>query len=142
MISARELLSRHRIRCTRQREAIYHALVESRCHPTAEELYRLVKPRTRRLSLATVYNTLDALCRAGLARRVPTNGCCRYDGDMSDHLHVRIRETGEIVDVPAALGQRLLSQLPPPVLREIEQRLGVKVDGASVQLHATRNGSH
>ena len=46
------------------------------------------------LSLATIYNTLEAFCQAGLAQRLPTpNGCCRYDATLENHLHVRYRES-------------------------------------------------
>jgi Fe2+ or Zn2+ uptake regulation protein len=107
------------------------------CHPTAEELYRMVQPHTTGLSRATVYNTLEALCQAGLARQLPTpNGCCRYDADITEHLHLRLNESDEIRDVPAELGARLIEKLPKAVLQEIEQCMGVKIDGVTIQLHA------
>lgn len=131
----RELFNRHSLRCTKQRIALYDALCQCASHPTAEELYRMVRPRTSGLSRATVYNTLEALCKAGLATRLPTpNGCCRYDADMSHHLHVRLTDSAEIRDVPADLGARLIENLPKDVLQEIERRMGLKLQGVSVQL--------
>ena len=119
--------------------AIYECLRGVTCHPTAEELFNLVRPRTEKLSLATVYNTLDALSDAGLVRRMPTaNGCCRYDADTSPHLHVTFRDTSEIVDVPADLSDRLVEGIPQDVVRAIGERLGVEIDGLSVQLTACR----
>src|SRR5690606_28994469 len=107
---------------TKQRVAIYEALRDANTHPTAEALYKTVKPLTSRLSLATVYNTLDALCQAGLVRKLPTtNGCCRYDAETTPHLHVRCVETGEIADVPEQLSDELIHGLPQDVLRRIEQ---------------------
>ena len=95
----------------------------------------MVQPTTRRLSRATVYNTLEALCKAGLARQLPTtNGCCRYDADTTEHLHVRFRDNCEIRDVPADLGRRLLDNLPAKVLADIEARMGIKIDGVNIQL--------
>ena len=139
MVTTRDLFTRHNLRCTRQRRALYEALVEITCHPTAEELYRMVKPRTARLSLATVYNTLEALCKAGLARKLPTpNGSCRYDADIGEHLHVCLRDSDEIRDVPPDLGAKLMSHLPRSVIAEIERKLGVEVEGVSIQLQATR----
>jgi Fe2+ or Zn2+ uptake regulation protein len=140
--STRSLFNRLHVRCTAQREALYEALRESSAHPTAEELYHLARSRVDRLSLATVYNTLDLLCEAGLARKLPTdNGCCRYDADTSEHLHVRFRETCEIEDVPEPLGRRLLENLPRDVLAEIEHELGLSIDGVSIQLVASRPDS-
>lgn len=115
--------------------ALYDALRQCTCHPTAEELYRMVQPHTDGLSRATVYNTLEALCKAGLARQLPTtNGCCRYDADTSEHLHLRFRENAEIRDVPVDLGARLMQNLPKAVIKQIEQRMGVRIDGVSIQL--------
>ena len=53
------------------------------------------------MSRATVYNTLETLCKAGLARQMPTaSGTCRYDADTAGHVHVQMIETSEIRDVP------------------------------------------
>ncbi|MHC5025066.1 MAG: Fur family transcriptional regulator, partial [Planctomycetota bacterium] len=99
MDSTRELFNKHELRCTTQRVAVFETLRACTSHPTAEELFRLVRPRMDRLSLATVYNTLEALCGAGLARKIATvDGTSRYDGDTSDHVHVRMRDAAEIAD--------------------------------------------
>ena len=133
MGSTRDLFADHSIRCTPQRMAVYEALRRSKQHPTAEELYRAVKPDTGSLSLATVYNTLEALCKAGLARKLATaDGSCRYDGDTSEHLHILCRDTEEIKDVPLHLSRRLIEALPQSVLAEVERELGVEIDGVSI----------
>ncbi len=135
----RRLFAAHSLRCTTQRAALYEALCRHPHHPTAEELYRLVKPRTPHLSLATVYNTLEVLCRAGLARKLPTNnGSCRYDADTSQHLHICFKDNGEICDVPPEVGHRVMARLRRCVA-EIEEKLDVQIDGLSVQLLARRS---
>jgi Fe2+ or Zn2+ uptake regulation protein len=122
--------------------AVYEMLHASDTHPTAEELFRIVKPRTGRLSLATVYNVLEALTKAGLVRRLATvDGCCRYDADMSAHPHVCFPETSEIVDVPRDLSDRLIAALPDETLREIGARLGIRIDRVNIQLVARRQGT-
>ncbi len=142
MTATRDTFACHSIRCTPQRMAVYTALQQSESHPTAEELYRQVKPHTESLSLATVYNTLEALCKAGLVRKLPVdNGSCRYDADTSEHLHIRFRDTSEIRDVPLPLSTRLMKGLPQSVLAEIERELGVAIDGVSIQLLASRASS-
>lgn len=141
MECVREIFARHELRCTKQREAIYRALRQSNGHPTAEALFRQVKPKMDSLSLATVYNTLEALCQAGLIRKMPTtNGCCRYDADVSDHLHVRLAGSDEIRDVPGELGERLLQEQPQEVLKAIERALGVRIEGVNIQILARPEG--
>ncbi len=137
--ATRALFADHNLRCTDQRLALYEALASTTSHPTADELHRMVSHPDQPVSRATVYNTLDAFVDAGLCRRMPTaNGCCRYDADMSDHLHVRFRDTGEVMDVPGELGDRLVQGLAPDVLDEISRVLGVDLDGVSIQLLARR----
>jgi Fur family peroxide stress response transcriptional regulator len=140
MASTRDLFAGRKLRCTAQRRALYEALVRHKGHPTAEELYFTVRPHISRLSLATVYNTLEALCKVGLARKLPTNnGCCRYDADTREHLHVCFRDNGTIQDVPDTLGARLMQQLPRSVIAQIERELDVEVDGLNIQLLARRS---
>ncbi len=139
MKATRELLVQHGLHFTSQRAALYEALAGTTAHPTAEELYQVVRPCTRSLSLATVYSALETFCRVGLARKVPTpEGPCRYDATTSEHVHLRDTGTGAISDVPAALGDRLLESIPRSLLGEIEARMGIRIDGVEIQLHASR----
>ena len=134
-----ELFAVHRIRCTKQRRALYEVLAATSQHPTAEELYRIVKPATEHLSRATVYNTLETLCGVGLVQKLPSNkGCCRYDADVSEHMHICFREDGSIRDVPDDLGKELTRQIPRAVIAAVEDRLGIEIDGISVRLLARR----
>jgi Fe2+ or Zn2+ uptake regulation protein len=137
LISTRELFTQHRLRCTRQRLALYEALRDCTTHPTADELYRVVAQRKAGMSRATVYNTLESLCNAGLARRMPTaNGCCRFDADTTDHLHVRMHDTAEIRDVPPDLGELLTRSIPPGIIEQVEKAMNIKIDAISIQLAA------
>ncbi len=137
MMAIRRLFTEHGLRCTRQRVAIYDRLRASKSHPTAEELFEDVRHSCDGLSLATVYNTLEALCEAGLCRKLSLNcGCARFDADIEPHLHLLNDDTGEIHDVPTDLSERLLTQLSDDVLRDIENRLGVQIDRVSLHLHA------
>lgn len=131
----RDLFTRHALRCTRQRVEVYSALASTKSHPTAEELHRMVESRSPGMSLATVYNTLEVLCGAGLARRVPTAGSCpaRYDADTSPHLHL-VDENGEVVDLPADLAQEILGSLPEGLERRLADRFGRRVSHVSIQI--------
>ncbi|MEM1186391.1 MAG: Fur family transcriptional regulator [Planctomycetota bacterium] len=126
------------LRCTRQRELVYQALAATKSHPTADELYLAVRVDEPGLSLATVYNTLEAFTAAGLCRRLPSpsgTGPARYDADTSQHAHVALPD-GRVVDVPAALGSELLSNLPADLMARVEAELGVAISDVSVTLHA------
>ncbi|MGP1310342.1 MAG: Fur family transcriptional regulator [Phycisphaerales bacterium] len=129
------------LRCTRQRQEVYAALAATTAHPTAEELHRLVlagagETPDEAVSLATVYNTLEALTQSGLVRKIPTpEGGARYDADTSDHMHVMLAG-GSVRDVPADLGRRFLEHIPPALVDELERRMGVRVRRVSVSVVA------
>ena len=87
------------------------------------------------MSLATVYNTLEALTQAGLCRRLMTaaaDGAARFDADMSNHAHV-VLPGGDVRDLPQDLSDEVLAHLPPELLARIEARLGIRIARASVE---------
>ena len=138
----RSIFARHRLRCTLQREEIYRALASTVSHPTAEELFTQVRGKLPGVSLATVYNTLDALVRRGLCRRFATEGSdsARFDADVTNHVHV-LTDDGRIRDVPADLSTRIVESLPPEMVEMLEHRLGVRIDGVQVQFIAKTVGT-
>lgn len=134
----RTVFRAHGLRCTRQRELVYEALAATDAHPTADELYLAVRSSELGLSLATVYNTLEAFTGAGLCRRIPSptgGGACRYDADVAQHAHVVLPD-GRILDVPHDLGQAMLDGLSHELVAQLEARLGVKIADIRVSLHA------
>lgn len=111
------------VRCTRQREVVYRALASTDQHPTAEELHRLVAAVDPKLSLATVYNTLEILEEARLCRRVAsTAGAARFDADMDVHVHV-VMADGRVLDLPEKVGKR--------VMEAVKRELGEELDAAA-----------
>jgi Fe2+ or Zn2+ uptake regulation protein len=138
--SIRELFARHNLRCTRQREDIYAALAASKSHPTAEELYCDVRRGQADLSLATVYNTLEAFTRSGLCRRMAASGAgaTRYDGDVTDHLHL-VTADGRVLDIPPELGREVLAHLPEELFARVSAAMGMQIDRSSISFFAVRS---
>ncbi len=87
---------------TRQRRVILEQIRKVCTHPTADEVYRMVRRRVARISLATVYRNLEMLADRGLIRRLElAGGARRYDGAVQDHYHVRCVRCGRVGDVYA-----------------------------------------
>jgi Fur family transcriptional regulator, peroxide stress response regulator len=130
-----DLFASRGLRCTRQRRALYEALRATTAHPTADQLYRDVAPRMKGMSLATVYNTLDAFVEAGLALKLAgARGSARYDATVSNHVHTRCEVCGKVGDVPVDLGETLLTRLPPELVKQIEAALGFEIHEIRVEL--------
>ena len=139
MSSTRDLFASCNLRCTRQREAVYAALKATKKHPTPEQLHALVTELEPGISLATVYNPLDALCDAGLCRRFATESgasggtAYRYDADIEDHAHLETAD-GRLLDLPTALDDELQDAIPAELLRRIEHATGVRIDRVALRL--------
>jgi len=87
---------------TKQRRLILDALKRVRSHPTADEVYGMVRRRMPRISLATVYRNLDVLAEHGEIRVLEAGGAPRrFDADLRPHTHVRCVECGRVADAPA-----------------------------------------
>lgn len=84
---------------TEQRQVILEELRRLKTHPTADELYDLVRRRLPRISLGTVYRNLELLAEQGQALRLDqAGGARRFDGDVSEHCHARCLECGAVTD--------------------------------------------
>lgn len=88
------------MRMTKQRTFIFNELRNNPVHPTASELYQKVRRKLPHISLGTVYRTLNILVSQGYARKIDNgDNESRFDGDVSDHHHLRCLACGKIHDV-------------------------------------------
>ncbi len=93
-------LRRGGLRATSQRLAIMKALMATRSHPSAEELYEQLKPSHPTLSLSTVYKTLQILSEIGEVLTLETGtGKQRFDGYTHNHYHATCTKCGRVFDV-------------------------------------------
>ena len=106
------LLERN-VQPTAQRIAICRYVLCEADHPTADDVKdkkseasqddvkRWTDKNFPKLSLATVYNTLGTLVRAGLLRefRFPHSEKVVYDSNVEDHFHFLDEDTGKLFDL-------------------------------------------
>jgi len=90
------------LRPTRQRLALARLLFGAGDrHLTAELLHSEAQQQRVRVSLATVYNTLNQFTQAGLLREVVVEpGRSYFDTNVSNHHHFFHENDGELCDIP------------------------------------------
>ncbi len=119
------------LRMTRQRQEVYRTLMQERNHPTANDVFMRVKDRLPNISLATVYNCLEALVQHGIIRQVNfERESSRYCPNLSEHGHFHDATTGVIHDVDFKPGISLADvlNLPPgAVIDDVEITLRGKL---------------
>jgi Fur family transcriptional regulator, peroxide stress response regulator len=117
------------LKATRQRIAIYGALVGTSEHPSADVLWRRVRKRLPSLSFDTVYRTLRSLQESGLIARVASGADkARFDGNMAHHHHFVCSQCGQVRDFHHRKFDRLV---PPAEVHDfgVADRVQVEVRG-------------
>jgi Fur family peroxide stress response transcriptional regulator len=105
-----EQLKEKGLKITPQRLAIVNALVKlRRLHPGARLVYEEAKRKKERLSLSTVYATLNELSRHAIIRTLQFDKMeNRYEGNLEEHINLICERCHRIVDyrAPIAVDKR------------------------------------
>lgn len=107
-----DFLHANHLRKTPERYAILEKAVELSAHFGVDQLYNAMEAAGYHVSRATVYNTLELLCEAGiLNRHLFATNQARYEVARGSHLHLICRKCGAIreIDEPD-LTSRLLTE--------------------------------
>ncbi|MDQ6660726.1 MAG: transcriptional repressor, partial [Chloroflexota bacterium] len=110
--------------------AVLDAVRASQQHPTAIEVYEVVKQLRPRIGLATVYRILHSLVEQGLIKELgPASESVRYDGHISRHDHAVCTVCGALLDLPVDI---LLS---PEILQAAAQAAGIELRSYEIRLY-------
>ena len=108
------------LRMTKQRREVLATLLAERDHPTANNVFQRAQKRMPTISLATVYNCLEALVTHNLVKQVNIEReSTRYCPNLSDHCHFQDESSGQIHDVVFKNGVKLEDILELPEGTEI-----------------------
>src|SRR4030095_6836654 len=123
-----EKLERGGLRVTPQREHVYKVLLDKKDQPTEEEGFIPHKKGMPDISIATVYNVLDALVSCGLVKQVNHDrSATRFCSNMMPHHHFYCDECGGAYDIDRQADE---SQLPGAMPRGFKpNRFEVTVRG-------------
>jgi Fe2+ or Zn2+ uptake regulation protein len=88
---------------TPQRKIILEVLHAGNTHPSADEIYDLVRKRLPNVSLGTIYRNLELLSGSGEIQKLEIGGTIkRYDWNPKKHYHIRCTRCGRVDDAPIA----------------------------------------
>lgn len=95
-------------RMTRQRKEILEELRKVTTHPSADEVYAMVKKRIPQISLGTVYRNLEVLAEMGEIQKIRMGGAQnRFDGNAMNHYHMRCLKCDRVMDAPVQIHDAL-----------------------------------
>ena len=88
------------MRLTTQRQIILEELAKVKTHPTASELYDMVRKRLPRIGLGTVYRNLELMADSGMILKLEVGGTQkRFDATTDTHYHIRCSGCGKVDDI-------------------------------------------
>lgn len=88
------------MRLTTQRQIILEELAKVTSHPTANEVYDMVRQRLPRIGLGTVYRNLELMAESGLILKLEVGGTQkRFDATISPHYHIRCIQCSKVDDI-------------------------------------------
>jgi Fur family ferric uptake transcriptional regulator len=120
------------LKLTNQRKIIAEVLSNSTDHPDVEELYFRANKIDSKISIATVYRTLNLFEQYGLIKKLEIGeGKARYEEfkKANEHFHLVDIETGDIIEFK----NKDLEKLKEKIAKE----LGYKLVNSKLELYGT-----
>ena len=95
-------LNNNGVRPTKQRMILAKLLFEKgKRHISAEDLFDEVRNEDRKISLATIYNTLKQFTSLGLIREIVVDqNKSLYCTNKESHYHLYIEDENKVIDIP------------------------------------------
>ncbi len=88
------------MRLTTQRQVILEELSKVTSHPTANEVYDMVRKRLPRIGLGTVYRNLELMAESGIILKLEVGGTQkRFDATTETHYHIRCTRCDKVDDI-------------------------------------------
>jgi Fur family transcriptional regulator, peroxide stress response regulator len=107
---------------TKQRNAILGFLMNTRSHPTADQIYETVRKTIPTISKGTVYRNLQVLIDIGIVSVLDIRGTLsRYELKQETHYHFRCDACGRVYDLD--------EPVDPGLDDRISKRTGFVVSG-------------
>ena len=116
------MITNKALRKTRQRNAIFGLLRNTRSHPTADQIYETIRKNIPNISKGTVYRNLQVLIDKGIVSVLDIRGTLsRYEIKQEPHYHFRCEACGRVYDLD--------EPVDPGLDDRISKRTGFLVSG-------------
>ncbi len=118
---------------SRQREEIIKVVKDSCDHPTAEDIYMIVKANDPSVSRSTVYRNLGMLVERNMINKIPMqSGGDRYDYPKQQHNHAICIKCGKVFDFLYDLDNEKMK-------KAIKEQTGVEISDARILVQGICN---
>lgn len=114
------------MRLSRQRRMVLELLWDVKDHLSARDIFEKLNARGRNIGHTSVYQNLEALQSAGVIECLDRASGRLYGYRSDPHSHLTCLNTGSIQDLDV--------ELPPDLLRQIEEHTGFSIESYTLHL--------
>ena len=118
-------------RNTKQKTTILEELKKVKTHPSADDIYSMVRKYLPKISLGTVYRNLENMAEQGLIQKLEYGDQKRFDGNPKPHYHFRCTNCNKLEDVPGKIFECILNET-----EWVKER---KIEGYRLEIHGLCN---
>lgn len=112
---------------SKQRELILKTLQDNPIHPTADEIYQLLRCELPTISLGTVYRNLNQLSESGEVMKITgLDGSVHFDHNTHKHYHFICNKCNKVYDIPA--------ELVPNIMTTVAEQTGMHISECELVL--------
>ncbi|HYW18858.1 MAG TPA: Fur family transcriptional regulator [Nodularia sp. (in: cyanobacteria)] len=119
------------MRVSRQRRFILELLWQTNEHLSAREIYDRLSQQGKDIGHTSVYQNLEALSTQGIIECIERCDGRLYGNISDSHSHVNCIDTNQLLDIHI--------ELPEELLRQVEQKTGVRITEYSINFYGYRN---
>jgi Fur family transcriptional regulator, peroxide stress response regulator len=119
-------------RFSKQKEAILHILERTCSHPTADDIYRLVRKELPHISKGTVYRNLKVLQELNRISEIRMEDMpARYEIKQMPHYHFRCEQCGCVLDIDEPVNG--------DIDKRVAEKTGFKINGHQTEFRGLCN---
>lgn len=116
-----------------QRELVLKTLQQNVVHPTAEQVYEILRKDLPSISLATVYRNLNLLAANGTIRKIEgLDGKVHFDHNTHPHYHFICTKCNKVYDIPY--------DIAPDLAEQVLDRTGLVVESYDISFKGVCKG--
>jgi Fur family ferric uptake transcriptional regulator len=119
------------MRLSRQRRSILELLWQAEEHLSARQIYDRLNQEGKNIGHTSVHQNLEALSQQGIIECLERSDGRLYGNLSHSHSHINCLDTHQIIDIQV--------ELPPELIAQIEQQVGVSITDYRVDFYAYRH---
>ena len=110
--------------------AVLDVVRASQDHPTAAQVYEVVREKRPRMGIASVYRILHNLVEQGYLKELHyIDDSCHYDAHVERHDHAICTVCGTLLDIPIEV------KVPQGVLQAAAEAAGIEMSSYELRLY-------